>query len=86
MSRYRYPLVFVYFCSFLAFIQTVELTFELADNDKQCFYEELKTDSTFVLEFQVNRLDFVLFFFLHQCPSIDSLRSLVVVIKMLMFN
>lgn len=53
MSRYRYPLVFVYFCSFLAFIQTVELTFELADNDKQCFYEELKTDSTFVLEFQV---------------------------------
>uniref|UniRef100_A0A3Q2UCQ5 Transmembrane p24 trafficking protein 3 n=1 Tax=Fundulus heteroclitus TaxID=8078 RepID=A0A3Q2UCQ5_FUNHE len=30
-----------------------ELTFELPDNDKQCFYEELDRDVTFDIDFQV---------------------------------
>ncbi|KAK2919831.1 transmembrane emp24 domain-containing protein 3 [Channa argus] len=30
-----------------------ELTFELPDNDKQCFYEELEKDVKFELDFQV---------------------------------
>lgn len=30
-----------------------ELTFELPDNAKECFHENLKTGAKFVLEFQV---------------------------------
>ena len=30
-----------------------ELTFELPDNAKECFHEDLKVGSKFVLEFQV---------------------------------
>ncbi|XP_054477202.1 transmembrane emp24 domain-containing protein 3 [Anoplopoma fimbria] len=30
-----------------------ELTFELSDNEKQCFYEELETDVKFEIDFQV---------------------------------
>lgn len=32
-----------------------ELTFELPDNEKQCFYEELEKDTKFVIDFQVSR-------------------------------
>lgn len=42
--------------SLLATILTargVELTFELADNAKQCFYEEIEKNVTTILEFQV---------------------------------
>lgn len=31
-----------------------ELTFELPDNDKQCFYEELEKDVKFDIDFQVS--------------------------------
>lgn len=31
-----------------------ELTFELPDNDKQCFYEELEKDVKFEIDFQVS--------------------------------
>jgi hypothetical protein len=31
----------------------VELTFELEDNAKQCFYEEIKKNQTATLEYQV---------------------------------
>lgn len=31
-----------------------ELTFELPDNDKQCFYEELEKDTKFEIDFQVS--------------------------------
>lgn len=34
----------------------VELSFELPDNAKQCFYEEIKQNTTAMLEFQVHRL------------------------------
>lgn len=33
-----------------------ELTFELPDNEKQCFYEELEKDVRFDLDFQVSYL------------------------------
>lgn len=32
---------------------SVELTFELADNAKECFYEDIKANQTATLEFQV---------------------------------
>lgn len=31
-----------------------ELTFELPDNEKQCFYEELEKDTKFNIDFQVS--------------------------------
>lgn len=31
-----------------------ELTFELPDNDKQCFYEELEEDVKFDIDYQVS--------------------------------
>ncbi|XP_026149183.1 transmembrane emp24 domain-containing protein 3 [Mastacembelus armatus] len=34
-------------------VSGTELTFELPDNDKQCFYEELKKDVKFDIDFQV---------------------------------
>lgn len=34
-------------------VHSVELTFELADNAKECFYEEIKANQTATLEFQV---------------------------------
>lgn len=33
-----------------------ELTFELPDNDKQCFYQELEKDVKFEIDFQVSSL------------------------------
>jgi protein ERP2 len=40
-------------------IYSNELTFELPDNAKECFFEKLKVGSKYVLEFQVNRLVFL---------------------------
>ncbi len=34
-----------------------ELTFELPDNDKQCFYEELEKDTKFDIDYQVSCSD-----------------------------
>ena len=53
MSRYEFPLAFICLCALWTSIHSVELTFELADNERQCFYEQLQLGSKFVLEFQV---------------------------------
>lgn len=37
------------------FAAAVELTFELADNAKECFYQEIDKDVAVTLEFQVCR-------------------------------
>ena len=44
------------FCIFLQIIDiinSVELTFELPDNSKECFYEEIGKNKTATLEYQV---------------------------------
>lgn len=38
----------------LVVVQCTELTFELEDNARQCFYEDLKKDIKGTLEFQVS--------------------------------
>lgn len=45
--------------SCLVSVTGVELTFELPDNAKQCFYEDIQQNTTVTLEFQVReqRLD-----------------------------
>ncbi|XP_008474283.2 transmembrane emp24 domain-containing protein 7-like [Diaphorina citri] len=34
-------------------VQAVELTFELADNARECFFEDIKRNTSVILEFQV---------------------------------
>lgn len=36
------------------FVNSVELSFELPDNARECFYEEIKKNQTATLEFQVS--------------------------------
>jgi len=47
----------ILFCTSFLYITrivySVELTFELADNAKECFYEDIKANQTATLEFQV---------------------------------
>lgn len=46
------------FCTLLQIINTVnsvELTFELPDNSKECFYQEIGKNKSAVLEYQVLR-------------------------------
>ncbi|XP_056603251.1 transmembrane emp24 domain-containing protein 3 [Triplophysa dalaica] len=38
---------------YVAYINATELTFELADNEKQCFYEDLEQGEKFDIDFQV---------------------------------
>lgn len=38
------------------FVFGTELTFELPDNDKQCFYEELEKGVKFDIDYQVSKL------------------------------
>lgn len=48
-----------YFSIILAlidYINSVELTFELPDNSKECFYEEIGKNRTAILEYQVRIL------------------------------
>lgn len=40
----------------LYYVLSVELTFELYDNAKDCFYEVIERNITTTLEYQVNRL------------------------------
>ena len=42
-------------------VECTELTFELEDNARQCFYEDIKKDAKGTLEFQVS-VQFVLGF------------------------
>lgn len=47
-----------------------ELTFELSDNDKQCFYEELDEDTKFDIDFQVSSC--LLYKMLFKCKFLTS--------------
>lgn len=47
-------LYFAAFVCILSFVNSVEFTFDLADNAEDCFYEEVKKNQTASLEFQVN--------------------------------
>lgn len=40
--------------SLIDLINSVELTFELPDNDKQCYYQEIEKNKTAILEYQVS--------------------------------
>lgn len=45
------------FCTFLQFIDiinSVELTFELPDNSKECFYQDIGKNKSAILEYQVS--------------------------------
>lgn len=53
MSNSCIALVFVLLVFLFEQISANELTFELPDNAKECFHEQLKVGSKFVLEFQV---------------------------------
>lgn len=46
---------------YVAYINATELTFELADNEKQCFYEDLEQGEKFDIDFQVIVLRMQLF-------------------------
>ncbi|CAH1717372.1 unnamed protein product [Chironomus riparius] len=46
-------LYFSLFVSLIDFINSVELTFELPDNDKQCYYQEIENNRSAILEYQV---------------------------------
>jgi protein ERP2 len=46
-------ILFMFIIFLLKQIGANELTFELPDNAKECFHENLKLGSKFVLEFQV---------------------------------
>jgi protein ERP2 len=41
----------LYFC--VVFVNSVELTFELPDNAKQCFHEDIRQGVKSTIEFQV---------------------------------
>ena len=42
------------FVGLIDYIHTVELTFELPDNDKMCYYQDIMKNSTGLLEYQVS--------------------------------
>lgn len=44
---------FCIFFQLIDIINSVELTFELPDNSKECFYEEIGKNKTATLEYQV---------------------------------
>lgn len=54
LRNFVFCIAFVYITRI---VHSVELTFELADNAKECFYEEIKANQTATLEFQVNEFN-----------------------------
>ncbi|KAI2662675.1 transmembrane emp24 domain-containing 3-like protein [Labeo rohita] len=48
----RYPFLLI-LAVYIAFVNATELTFELPDNEKQCFYEDLEQGAKFDIDFQV---------------------------------
>ncbi len=48
----RYPFLFI-LAVYIAIANATELTFELADNEKQCFHEDLEQGAKFDIDFQV---------------------------------
>lgn len=64
--RYHFLLILAVY---IAIANATELTFELPDNEKQCFYEDLEQGAKFDIDFQVivptaafNKSDFFFFF------------------------
>lgn len=53
MNTYSSITIFLLFLSCISSSLTVELTFELPDNAKECFYEEIEAGTDFTVEFQV---------------------------------
>lgn len=49
----HFLLLVVPLLSLIALARAVELTFELPDNAKECFYEEIEAGTEFTVEFQV---------------------------------
>jgi len=49
----RHPCLLI-LAVYIAFINATELTFELPDNERQCFYEDLEQGVKFDIDFQVN--------------------------------
>lgn len=47
-------LAFLVLLQFIDTINSVELTFELPDNSKECFYQEIGRNKSAILEFQVS--------------------------------
>lgn len=45
--------VFIFLLGVLEWCLATELTFELPDSAKECFYEEIKKNTSCTLEFQV---------------------------------
>lgn len=41
------------FCTVFQIVSSTELTFELPDNGKECFFEEIKANTSATIEFQV---------------------------------
>lgn len=48
----RHPCLLI-LAVYIAFINATELTFELPDNEKRCFYEDLEQGVKFDVDFQV---------------------------------
>ena len=53
MDRYISLVTFLLLLSCLSYSIAVELTFELPDNARECFYEEIEAGTDFTVEFQV---------------------------------
>jgi hypothetical protein len=49
-----YFLCFSLITTLIDYINSVELTFELPDNSKECFYQEIGKNKTAILEYQVS--------------------------------
>lgn len=57
----------------LKLCETVELTFELPDNAKECFYQDIEKNQTATLEFQVIIIQLVLQFWKQQnCQRLED--------------
>lgn len=54
---------FLHILALVIITRANELTFELPDNAKECFHENLKVGSKFILEFQVCHRE--IYFFNH---------------------
>ncbi len=53
MNSYQSVISLFFFLLCISVSLTVELTFELPDNARECFYEEIESGTDFTVEFQV---------------------------------
>lgn len=53
-TRMGIALLCTFFLLSLSRVQSTELTLELRERDKQCFYEVIDKDTKFTLDFQVS--------------------------------